>query len=115
MLSTPSQTTVSAPADARPQALTPPQFPEIGWIKGRGYIQRSALDSYKAELLAFAQGVPPVCQPPIQPDPLVPLKQVCAELGVGRRTVGRRIAESKPATTNVALQAKKRWGAPSPR
>jgi hypothetical protein len=70
--------------------------------KGRGYIHRSTLDAYKAELQGFALGVPPVYQPPIKPDPLVPLKQVCVELGVGRRTIGRCIAESKRTIANVA-------------
>jgi hypothetical protein len=88
----------SAPARPKPPI---PRFPSVVWIKGRGYIPRSTLDGYKAELQAFTLGVPAVYQPPIKPDPLVPLKQVCAELGVGRRTIGRRIAESKPADANV--------------
>ena len=76
-------------------------FQTVIWINGRGYIQRSALDAYTAELRAFALGVPPVYQPPIKPDLLVPLKQVCVELGVGRRTVGRRIAELKRTNANA--------------
>jgi hypothetical protein len=75
----------SAPNRTGPHALTQPRFRTVMWIKGRGYMQRSALDAYKAELQAFALGVPPVYQPPIKPDLLVPLKQVCVELGVGRR------------------------------
>ena len=56
---------------------------------------RSALNQYKAELQAFSLGIAPVPPPAIDPDPLVPLKQVCAELGVGRRTIGRRIVKSQ--------------------
>jgi hypothetical protein len=76
------------------QTQSPP-FPATAWIKGRGYIPRSALERYKAALIACAQGIAPIEPTPVNPDPLVPLKQVCAELGVGRRTIGRRIAESQ--------------------
>ncbi len=68
-----------------------PRFPDVMFIKGRGYVLRSALNQYKAALQAFALGVQPVEPPTVDPDPLVPLKQVSVELGVGRRTVGRRI------------------------
>jgi hypothetical protein len=68
-----------------------PPFPSVMWLKGRGYIPRSALDLYKAELQAFALGVAPVKPPRVDPDPFVPLKAVSAELGLNRRTIGRRI------------------------
>ena len=75
--------------------LEPPKFPPVTFFKGRGYVLRSDLDVYKASLQAFALGVsPPESKPAIAPDPFVPLKAVCAELGVGRRTVGRRIKEA---------------------
>ena len=72
-----------------------PRFPEVHFLKGRGYVLRSALNRYKAELQAFSLGVAPVMTPAIDPDPLVPLMKVAAELGVGRRTIGRRIVESQ--------------------
>ena len=93
---------VATSAPTRPEPHAIPRFPSVIWIKGRGYIQRSTLDGYKAELQALALGVPPVYPPSANPDPLVPLKQVCVELGVGRRTIGRRIAESKRANANAA-------------
>ena len=72
-----------------------PRFPPVHFLKGRGYIFRSALNRYKAELQAFALGAEPVAPPSIDPDPLVPLMRVADELGVGRRTIGRRIVESQ--------------------
>jgi hypothetical protein len=74
-----------------------PRFPVVVKNNGRGYLFRSHLDRYKAELLAQALGVKPVYPPPLQPDPLVPLPAAADELGVTRRTVGRRIAESQSA------------------
>jgi hypothetical protein len=73
-------------------------FPAVTWVRGRGYVLRSALNQYKAELQAAALGVAPVAPQRVEPDPLVPLKQVSAELGVGRRTIGRRILEAQKAT-----------------
>jgi len=89
-----SATVGSAPTASRP-TREQPRFPDVIWVKGRGYIPRSALDWYKAQLQAFALGVAPVKPPRIEPDPLVPLMAVGSELGVGRRTVGRRIAENQ--------------------
>jgi hypothetical protein len=77
---------------------TAPLFPTVVWMNGRGFVPRSDLDWYKAQLLAFAQGVAPVEPPRVDPDPFIPLKAVGAELGIGRRTVGRRIAESQAAS-----------------
>jgi hypothetical protein len=71
------------------------RFPLVIWQNGRGYVLRSALNQYKAELTAAALGVQPLSPPCVEPDPLVPLKAVAEELGVGRRTIGRRIAESR--------------------
>jgi hypothetical protein len=72
-----------------------PKFPDVFQLRGHGFVLRSALNRYKAQLIAHAQGVRPVEPPPIDPDPLIPLRMVAAELGVGRRTIGRRIAESR--------------------
>jgi hypothetical protein len=74
-----------------------PRFPQVHFLKGRGYVFRSALNQYKAELQGFALGVAPMAPHAIDPDPLVPLMRVAAELGVGRRTIGRRIVESQAA------------------
>jgi hypothetical protein len=82
-----------------------PRFPLVIWQKNRGYVPRSDLDTYKAALAAYALGVKPVQPVKIEPDPLVPLKQVAAELGVGRRTIGRRIAEAEAAADNSAKAA----------
>jgi hypothetical protein len=95
MFSDESQTAQSAAGGSRAPAS--PQFPDVAWVNGRGYVLRSALNRYKAELMAAAQGVAPVVPPHADPDPLVPLKAAGMELGVGRRTIGRRIAKSKKA------------------
>jgi hypothetical protein len=87
----------------RPRLPAEPIFPNVVWLKGRGYVVRSDLDEYKAELQAFALGVAPIKPPRIEPDPLVPLKAVSAELGVGRRTIGRRIVEAQAAAREPAL------------
>jgi hypothetical protein len=71
-----------------------PQFPTPVRINGRLYIRRLDLEDYKAGLVAAALGSTPHVRPSVEPDCLIPLKQVAAELGVGRRTIGRRIAES---------------------
>jgi hypothetical protein len=90
-----SEKVPSAPAASKPQRPDEVLFPDVTWIKGRGYVARSALNRYKAALLGFALGVVPVEPSRVDPDPLVPLKAVAAELGVGRRTIGRRIVESR--------------------
>jgi hypothetical protein len=81
---------------ARASAM--PRFPDVIWQKNRGYVLRSAFNQYRAELQAAALGVAPVAPHSVEPDPLVPLKQVSAELGVGRRTIGRRILEAQRET-----------------
>jgi hypothetical protein len=86
-----AQGTGGPPPPRRPE---PPQFPSVTFFKGRGYVLRSELNQYKAKLQAFALGVAPVYPPDSDPDPFVPLKAVSAELGVGRRTIGRRIKEA---------------------
>jgi hypothetical protein len=79
--------------------LEPPQFPPVIFFKGRGYVLRSRLDQYKAEVQAFALGVNPPEPKIVEPDPFVPLKQLCAELGVGRRTIGRRIKDAEASVS----------------
>jgi hypothetical protein len=79
--------------------LEPPKLPPVTFFKGRGYVLRSDLNAYKCELMAASLGVAPVYPPDPDPDPFVPLKQVCVELGVGRRTVGRRIKEAEASVS----------------
>jgi len=77
------------------RATEPPRFPPVTKVKGRGYVLRSKVNRYKAELQAYALGIQPLEVPLPDPDCFVPLKDVAAELGVGRRTIGRRIVESQ--------------------
>jgi hypothetical protein len=62
-------------------------------VNGRNYLWRHDLEGYKAELVRHALGGQSVQAPPSRPDHdvLVPLKIAALELGVGRRTIGRRI------------------------
>jgi hypothetical protein len=84
---------------ARPTRAQP-IFPPVAWINDRGYVFRSHLNRYKAELVGEALGAEVLSaalgpMPPVPDgDPLLPLKQVAAELGIHRRTVGRLIVES---------------------
>jgi hypothetical protein len=77
-----------------------PIFPPVAWIHDRGYVFRSHLNRYKAELVGEALGAEVLSaalgpMPPVPDgDPLLPLKQVAAKLGIHRRTVGRLIVES---------------------
>jgi hypothetical protein len=78
-----------------------PRFPTVIRTKGRKgdpmFVLRSELNNYKAELLALALGAPPVYPPPPDPDPLVPFPRVAEELGIHRRTLGRRLREGEKA------------------
>jgi hypothetical protein len=77
---------------ARP--LAKPIFPHVIWMGGRGYVLRSGVDRFKAELMAESLGTPPTYPPIPDPNPLIPLPRIAEELGVHRRTVGRFIRES---------------------
>jgi hypothetical protein len=92
----PKRATPAPAADRRCGPISP-HFPMPIRVNGRLYLRRSALDRHKAQLQAFALGVQPVEPPQIEPDAFVPMKAVEKELGVGRRTIGRRIAESAQA------------------
>ncbi len=78
------------------------RFPDVLFLNGRGYAYRSAIDRYRADLMAEALGVPPVYPPPPDPDELVPLKQLAKEFGVCRRTVGRWMRRA-PAVKAAAV------------
>jgi len=73
-----------------------PPFPVVVRINGRGYIWRSELEAYKEALVRYAFGGQPEQPPQPRPegDSLVPLRVVSGELGICRRSVGRRIAQT---------------------
>ncbi len=81
------------PAQGAPPPAKP-LFPPVAWIGGRGYVLRSGVDRYKAELMAESLGVAPTYPPIPDPDPLITLPRVAEEFGVHRRTIGRLIRES---------------------
>jgi hypothetical protein len=85
------------PSNAKNSPPKTPAFPAVVTINGRGFITRLALEIYKSELIAASLGgdPKPVSLAPIEATSLVPLKVVAAELGTGRRSVGRRIAASR--------------------
>jgi hypothetical protein len=74
-------------------------------INGRWYVTRNDLNRYKAELLASALGAAPAYAPADDHNPLIPLKQVAVELGVGRRTIGTRMAEVARAAAAAKAEA----------
>ena len=81
-----------------------PAFPMVVTIRGRNFVWRSHFEHYKKLLtrhaLGSSQDPPP--PPQIEGDVLVPLKVVSAELGTGRRTIGRRMKESADAAEATA-------------
>jgi hypothetical protein len=93
-------------SESTSKAESPP-FPAVVHINGRGYIWRSELEAYKAALVRYALGGQP--EPPPKPRPegdsLVPLRVVSGELGICRRSVGRRIAESQTASGSSESRA----------
>ena len=95
MLSIESQPAAPVRPANGPRRLVKPRYPAITTVNHRHYNWRSGMERYKAELRAFALGVPPNYPPPPAVDVLVPLKIAAQELGVGRRTIGRRIADSQ--------------------
>jgi hypothetical protein len=81
--------------DAEPHVPATSKFPAVIWQNGRGYILRGDLEAYKAQLILTASGGRgPIELTRSEYDTLVPLKRAAAELGYGRRTLGRRIAKS---------------------
>ena len=77
-------------------------WPPMAQINGRWYVTRNDLNRYKAELMASALGAEPAYPAADDHNPLIPLKQVAMELGVGRRTVGTRMAEAAKAAVAEA-------------
>lgn len=85
-------------SEATSKPRNEPAFPPVIHLNGRGYIWRSALEGYKAEVIRHALGglkEPQATSSPAGHDVLVPLKIAALELGVGRRTIGRRIRQAK--------------------
>ncbi len=87
-----------------------PAFPPPVHINGRVYFQRSLLDKYKYAVLAKAlDGELEI--PPSPHEEFVPATQAARELGVTRRTIGRRVAEfdkEKRLSDELAVASGKR-------
>ena len=69
-----------------------PMFPKAVRNNGRVYFLKSQVEDYKAALA----GLPP--KEFEGPDIFLTAKQLALELGVGRRTVGRRIVEAEASS-----------------
>ena len=67
------------------------EFPTPVRINGRLYFHRQALENYKRALL----GLSPLADGPHAKVEIVPAAEAAAEFGVGRRTLGRRIANRR--------------------
>jgi hypothetical protein len=88
-----------------PPPMLSPKFPQEITINHRAFYLRSEIDDYKAQLLAAAQGVAPIYPPHAVPDNLVPRKQFAAEMGIGTRTICRRVVEARTRTSTLEDQA----------
>ncbi len=93
----PTETKTAAPrAKAHdPHLAKRPRFPRPVKWNGRKLYRRSAIETFKTELEAYALGLKAVVEPRrIEPDPMVPHKVVAAEFGVSTRTLDRWVAEA---------------------
>jgi hypothetical protein len=76
-----------------------PQYPPVVSYNGRLYQFESQIEWFLAAVEACSRGQdwPPL--PTKRPigDKLVPIREAAARLGVGRRTVGRRIKDAEAA------------------
>ncbi len=72
------------------------EFPPTLELNGRKFCARSQLEHLKQTLIAQAMGATPPEYAAPAVEEFVPLAQVAKELGVSRRTIGRRIAIPKP-------------------
>lgn len=71
-----------------------PDFPPPIRMRGRLFWRRSELEHYKRKIMAAAVGGDAELHPSQeQIETFVPAEQVAREFGIGRRTLGRRIAE----------------------
>lgn len=73
-----------------------PDFPQPIRLRGRLFFRRADLESYKRRLFV-AHGLVRADEPFHDPEieELVNAEQAAKELGFGRRTIGRRIADKK--------------------
>jgi hypothetical protein len=85
----------------------PPKYPPPLNVNGRLYNWHSHIEWYKEALVAHALGQDPPPMPTTRPegDSLIPVKTTAAQLGVGRRTIGRRIKEAVSAATAATVAA----------
>jgi len=74
-------------------------FPAAVTLKGRMFFWRSHLEAYKRALAGL-----PFDEDP-QPDVLVPASRAAADLGVCRRTIGRRVVERQTEMAGGAQPA----------
>jgi hypothetical protein len=81
-----------------------PNFPSVFFMNGRGFCYRSAIDRYRADLIAAAAGLPPVYPPPPDPDELISLARIAKLFGVTKRTISRWRMRA-PEATATAVQA----------
>jgi hypothetical protein len=75
-----------------------PKFPLPVRQRGRLFFWRSHVEAYKRALA----GLPPKALDPDLVDVLLPAAALAAEFGVGRRTIGRRVAEAEGAGLAIA-------------
>jgi len=94
------------PRRDRPEGRRGPEgvrYPPPFEVNGRLYNWRSHIEWYKQALVCFALGQDAPPMPPARPvgDAMVPLRVAASELGVTRRTIGRRIRiEAAAAVSN---------------
>jgi hypothetical protein len=75
-----------------------PAYPLVFDINGRLYNWRLDVEWYKAALVAYSLGQEPPPLPTAHPgDSLVPLKTTASELGITRRTIGRKVRDQRSA------------------
>jgi hypothetical protein len=73
--------------------MNKPEFPAPVKIRGRLYWARGRIEDYKRRCL----GLPPLNDDGPAATELVSAKQLSKEIGVGRRTIGRRVFETETA------------------
>jgi hypothetical protein len=78
----------------------PPLLPRTIVINGRIYVTRGDAEKHKADVVATALGVAakPITLTESEASSLIPIKVLAAELGIGRRQIGRRLLESQKAS-----------------
>lgn len=79
-----------------------PDFPQTFELGGQKFVTRSALEHYKRTALAIALGAAPPAYEARDPEEFVPLTKASRELGVSRRTVGRRMVARASSTSEAA-------------